>query len=215
MDDPLIKMQKKLKKDLDAARFHHTQGVMYTAAALAMCYGEDVKRAQIAGLLHDCAKCIPNDKKLKLCRRHNIPVSETEHKSPYLLHAKLGAFIAEEKYGVHDPGILSAIEFHTTGRAAMSLLEEIIYIADYIEPMRSKAENLPEVRRIAFRDINRAVYIVMRDTLRYLENEKSCLDNQTVVAYNYYKKIMGEETEEHNGGTRIKRNGQARLSGSG
>lgn len=191
--DNIIKMQKKVKKYMDEMRFHHTLGVMYTAAALAMCHGADVERAQIAGLLHDCAKCIPNDKKLKLCRRHNIPVSETEQKSPYLLHARLGAFIAEEKYGIHDPEILSAIEFHTTGRAAMSLLEEIIYIADYIEPMRSKAANLPEVRRLAFEDIDKAVYVTMRDTIRYLEQGKSCLDNQTVVAYNYYKKIVEQK----------------------
>lgn len=189
----IIKMQKKVKKYMDEMRFHHTLGVMYTAAALAMCHGEDVERAQIAGLLHDCAKCIPNDKKLKLCKRHNIPVSETEEKSPYLLHARLGAFIAEEKYGIYDPEILSAIEFHTTGRAAMSLLEEIIYIADYIEPMRSKAANLPEVRRLAFEDLDRAVYVTMRDTLRYLEKEKSCLDNQTVVAYNYYKNLVEQK----------------------
>lgn len=189
----IIKMQKKVKKYMDEMRFHHTLGVMYTAAALAMCHGEDVERAQIAGLLHDCAKCIPNDKKLKLCKRHNIPVSETEAKSPYLLHARLGAFIAEEKYGIHDPEILSAIEFHTTGRAAMSLLEEIIYIADYIEPMRSKAANLPEVRRLAFENLDRAVYVTMRDTLLYLEKEKSCLDNQTVVAYNYYKNLVEQK----------------------
>lgn len=186
----IIKMQKKVKKYMDDMRFQHTLGVMYTAAALAMCHGADMERAQIAGLLHDCAKCIPNDKKLKLCKRHNIPVTETEEKSPYLLHARLGAFIAEEKYGIHDPDILSAIEFHTTGRADMSLLEEIIYIADYIEPMRSKAANLPEVRRLAFEDLDRAVYVTMRDTLRYLEKQKSCLDNQTVVAYNYYKNLV-------------------------
>ena len=64
----LIKMQKKLKKYIDEARYQHTLGVMYTAAALAMCYGADLEQAQVAGLLHDCAKCIPNDKKLKLCK---------------------------------------------------------------------------------------------------------------------------------------------------
>jgi predicted HD superfamily hydrolase involved in NAD metabolism len=167
---------------------------MYTASALAMCHGADVERAEIAGLLHDSAKCIPNDKKLKLCKRHNIEITETERKSPFLLHAKLGAFIAETKYHVHDTEILNAIRFHTTGRANMTLLEKIIYIADYIEPMRNKAENLAEVRALAFQDLDRAVYVVMRDTIRYIEQEKSCLDNQTVLAYNYYKDI--EEDKE-------------------
>ncbi len=186
----LVKMQKKLKKYIDEMRFHHTLGVMYTAASLAMCHGEDIERAQVAGLLHDCAKCIPNAKKLKLCAQKNIPVSEIEEKSPYLLHARIGAYIAREKYHVEDPEILSAIEFHTTGKAEMTLLEKIIFIADYIEPMRSKAANLPEIRSLAFLDIDRAVYLTMRDTITYLEKEKSCLDNQTIVAYNYYKELV-------------------------
>lgn len=189
-DYNIIKMQKKLKKYIDEMRFHHTMGVMYTAAALAMRYGADMEKAQVAGLLHDCAKCIPNTKKLKLCHQNNIPVSDVERKSPYLLHARLGAYIAREKYHVHDPEILSAIEYHTTGKAEMTLLEEIIFIADYIEPMRSKASNLPEIRAMAFQDIDRAVYMTMRDTIDYLKEEKSCLDNQTVVAYNYYKELV-------------------------
>ena len=186
----IIKMQKKLKKYVDEMRFYHTLGVMYTAASLAMCHGADVEKAQVAGLLHDCAKCIPNDKKLKLGRNKNIPVSETEQQSPYLLHARLGAYIAKEKYHIQDPEILSAIEYHTTGKPAMTLLEKIIFIADYIEPMRSKAEDLPQVRKLAFEDLDRAVYVTMKDTILYLQKEKTCLDNQTVVAYNYYKDIV-------------------------
>lgn len=189
-DYNIIKMQKKLKKYIDEMRFHHTMGVMYTAASLAMRYGADVEKAQVAGLLHDCAKCIPNAKKLKLCHQNHIPVSEVERKSPYLLHARLGAYIAKEKYHIQDPEILSAIEFHTTGKAEMTLLEEIIFIADYIEPMRSKAANLSEIRAMAFQDIDRAVYMTMRDTIEYLQEEKTCLDNQTVVAYNYYKELV-------------------------
>ncbi|MDO4323530.1 MAG: bis(5'-nucleosyl)-tetraphosphatase (symmetrical) YqeK [Lachnospiraceae bacterium] len=189
-DYNIIKMQKKLKKYIDEMRFHHTMGVMYTAASLAMRYGADMEKAQVAGLLHDCAKCIPNAKKLKLCHQNNISVSDVERKSPYLLHARLGAYIAKEKYHIHDPEILSAIEYHTTGKAGMTLLEEIIFIADYIEPMRSKASNLPEIRAMAFQDIDRAVYMTMRDTIEYLKEEKSCLDNQTVVAYNYYKELV-------------------------
>lgn len=195
-DYNIIKMQKKLKKYIDEMRFHHTMGVMYTAASLAMCYGEDMERAQIAGLLHDCAKCIPNAKKLKICRQNNIPVSEIEQESPYLLHARLGAYIAKEKYHIQDPEILSAIEYHTTGKAEMTLLEKIIFLADYIEPMRSKASNLPEIRKMAFQDIDRAVYITMHDTINYLRTEKSCLDNQTVIAYNYYKELVEKKEAE-------------------
>lgn len=167
---------------------------MYTAAALAMCYGADLDQAQVAGLLHDCAKCIPNEKKLKLCRQHDIPVSEAEAAAPYLLHAPLGAYIAKAKYDIEDPEILSAIACHTTGKPEMTLLEKIIFLSDYIEPMRNKAANLPQIRQTAFQDLDMAVYMTLRDTILYLEKEKARLDNQSVVAYNYYKNLI--ETKE-------------------
>ena len=147
-DYDFAKIEKKLSKYLEEDRFQHTMGVMYTSACLAMVHGYDVKDAQVAGLLHDCAKCIPNKKKLKMCSEHNIPVSDFELGHPFLLHARLGAYIAHEKYGIDNQEILSAINYHTTGRCDMSLLEKIIYIADYIEPMRYKASRLPEIRKI-------------------------------------------------------------------
>ena len=98
--------------------------------------------------------------------------------------------MAAEKYGIQNNEIINAIRHHTTGRPQMSLLEKILFVADYIEPMRNKAANLPEIRSLAFRDIDRAVYLTMRDTIMYLEKEKSCLDNQTIVAYNYYKELV-------------------------
>lgn len=186
----IAKMQKKLQNHIDEMRYIHTQGVMYTAAALAMCYGEDLERAQVAGLLHDCAKCIPNDEKLKLCRENDIPVSDTEKEAPFLLHARLGAFIAQEKYGIKDQEILDAIAWHTVGRPEMTLLEKIIFLADYIEPNRTKAPNLDQIRKEAFRNIDFAVYLTMRDTLSYLKEEKAKLDNQTIVAYNYYRDLI-------------------------
>ena len=145
-----IKIKKKLSKYLDEARFEHTMGVMYTCAALAMVYDYDLEDAQAAGLLHDSAKCIPNKKKLKLCSQHDIPVSDFEKDHPFLLHAKLGAYVASCKYDIKDEEILTAITYHTTGRPGMSLLEKIVYISDYIEPMRDKAPNLAKVRKIAF-----------------------------------------------------------------
>lgn len=190
----ILKMQKKLRKYIDEDRYWHTIGVMYTAASLAMCHGADMEKARVAGLLHDCAKCIPNHKKLKLCEQYHIHVSETEKNAPYLLHAPLGASIAKDKYDVADQEILSAITWHTTGRPGMSLLDKIIYIADFIEPMRCKASNLPEVRRLAFDDLDMAVYVTLRDTLHYLKNSSS-LDKRTIEAYNYYKRIIREKED--------------------
>ena len=161
---------------------------MYTAAALAMRYDIDLlEKAQVAGLLHDCAKCIPNDKKIRMCEKYNIPVSETEIAAPSLLHAKLGAVIAEKQYGITDSDILEAIRWHTTGKPEMNLLEEIIYIADYIEPARWKASDLAEVRAEAFSDLTRAVYVTMRDTITYLEGSPGQIDETTRLAYHYYQ----------------------------
>ncbi len=184
----LAKLQKKLRKELDEDRYTHTLGVMYTSAALAMRYGVDLEKAQVAGLLHDCAKCIPNEKKLKMCEKYNIPITRVENNAPFLLHSKLGAYLAKEKYGVQDEEILQAIVWHTTGKPDMTLLEEIVFLADYIEPMRWKAENLEEIRRTAFVDLDLAVYMTLRDTLHYLETGPGEVDEMTRSACQYYGK---------------------------
>ncbi len=126
----LKKIQHKLKKKLDEDRYEHTLGVRYTCAALAMRYGYDMEKAQTAGLLHDCAKCVSDTKKIKICQQNSISISKSEEDNPFLLHAKVGAYLAREKYGVAEEEILDAITFHTTGRADMALLEKIVYIAD-------------------------------------------------------------------------------------
>ena len=183
----LKKMQKKVKKYMDEDRYTHTVGVMYMCAALAMAHGEDLLRAQVAGLLHDCAKCMPNDKKLKICEKNEIEISEAERENPFLLHAKLGAYLADKKYGVDEKEILDAIRYHTTGKPQMNRLEKIVYIADYIEPMRSKALNLPFIRKMAFQDLDETMYLILHDTLEYLSKQAEVLDPMTKMAYDYYK----------------------------
>lgn len=193
----LQKTAKKLKKYLDEDRLWHTLGVMNTAAALAMAYGVDMEKAQIAGLLHDSAKCIPAKKKLKLCKANHIPVTDFEKEHTFLLHAKLGAWVAEAKYGIQDPEILDAITWHTTGTENMSMLAKIIYIADYIEPARNKAPRLSEIRRIAFENPDRCMYEILKDTLSYLnEEDAKNIDPASLRAYNYYNRLInGEETK--------------------
>ena len=183
----LKKMQKKVKKYMDEDRYTHTVGVMYMCAALAMAHGEDLLRAQVAGLLHDCAKCIPNDQKIEMCEKNHILINPVEYKSPYLLHAKLGAFLAETVYEVSDPQILHAIKVHTTGEPDMSLLDKIIYIADYIEPGRDKAENLPYIRKIAFEDLDVCMAEILHDTLAYLSSRGGSIDATTKMTYDFYR----------------------------
>lgn len=182
----LVKMQHRLEKRLTPERYRHTMGVMYTCAALAMRYGCDLEKALVAGLLHDCAKCIENEKKQKICKKQGIPISRAEQDNPFLLHAKVGAYIARKKYGVEDEEILSAIRYHTTGTTDMTLLEKITYIADYIEPWRNKAANLENIRELAFKDLDKALYIILRDTLQYLQHTGHGIDQETRRAYEFY-----------------------------
>ncbi|MBP5198483.1 MAG: bis(5'-nucleosyl)-tetraphosphatase (symmetrical) YqeK, partial [Lachnospiraceae bacterium] len=106
-----IKIRESLEKELDVKRYEHTLGVSFTAASMAMRYGVDIKSAQLAGLLHDCAKCISSKQKLSICKKNNIPISDIENDNPDLLHGKVGAYIAKTKYGVEDEDILNAITY--------------------------------------------------------------------------------------------------------
>lgn len=191
-NDYINSLRKSVKKEFaeDKARYRHTLGVADTAACLTMRYGVSMEAAYIAGLLHDCAKCLSDEELLLRCRKQSIPITEYEEQSPYLLHGKLGAFYAKERYNINDEDICNAIRYHTTGRAGMSPLEEIIFIADYMEPMRNKAADLDEVRELVFVDIKKAIYVVTRDTLDYLKSKNKPIDPQTVVTYEYYRNII-------------------------
>ena len=194
--DEYRSIKKVLKKELDHERYQHTLGVAYTAQCLAMRYGEDLGRAYLAGLLHDCAKSIPRDGRLMLCEEWDIPIKEVEERNTSLLHAKMGAYLARKKFGVNDPEILSAIECHTVGKEAMTQFEKIIFTADYIEPCRDKADNLEEIRKTAFLDLDLAVLLILRGTLDYLEvSGNTDIDPDTVIVYEYYRKLIDERVK--------------------
>lgn len=182
-------IQEDLKEKLSAKRYEHTLGVAYTAACLAMRYHMDMDKARLAGLLHDCAKYLTSEEKLHYCQVYGIPVSEYERKNPELLHARLGACFANEIYGVSDPEILSAVTWHTTGCPNMSLLDKIIFIADYIEPNRNQAEDLPEVRELAFKNLDQCLLLILEDTVAYLGKKKSVTDPMTQRTFEYYKNL--------------------------
>lgn len=179
--------------ELDKERYEHTLGVMYTAASMAMCHDEDIEKALLAGLLHDCAKCIPGDTKIKLCNKYHLSVSEVEKENPSLLHAKLGAFLAAKKYHIKDRDVINAIASHTTGCPNMTLLDKIIYIADYIEPGRKELPNMAEVRKLAFTDIDACLYRILEDSLVYLNSKNISVDPMTEKTYLYFKKQLGKE----------------------
>ncbi|MBO5197563.1 MAG: bis(5'-nucleosyl)-tetraphosphatase (symmetrical) YqeK [Lachnospiraceae bacterium] len=197
MEYDMIEIGSKVRKVLPKKRFWHTVGVAYTAADMALIFGENQTRALVAGLLHDCAKYLTAEEQLAECIRHNLPVSEIEQKHPSLLHAKLGAYYAKKEYGVKDEGILSAITWHTTGRPEMTVLEKIIYLADYIEPMRNQPAkpSLDEIRKLCFTDLDRAVYMVAWNTLDYLKSENTPTDPETEKTLQYYAQIAAPNNE--------------------
>lgn len=184
------KLQNRIKKVLEPKRYEHTLGVAYTAANLAFVYDVDAKRAIVAGLLHDCAKCLSHQKRITVCKKNNITITKVEMANPVLLHAKVGAFYAKNKYGVTDEEIINSILYHTTGRPDMSILEKIIYVADYIEPHRKKLPKLTEIRKIAFSDIDMAIFSILENSLNFLEKGESQIDPATKETYDFYKSVI-------------------------
>ncbi len=185
MNEFIAYARKKLKKKLSESRYEHTLSVSYTCVCLAMRYGYPLEKAEIAGLLHDCAKCYPEESYVSRCEKHGIPLTAEEQAAPAVLHAKLGAWMAKERYGINDEEILCAIACHTTGKPGMGLLDKILYIADYIEVRRDKAENLPEMRRLAFEDIDEALFRIVEGTLKYLHKRGIPTDPMTRRTYEY------------------------------
>lgn len=181
------KIQTILQEKLDRKRYEHTLGVLYTSAALCMQHEIDIEQGMLAGLLHDCGKAFKNKEQYMLCQQYHISLTEVEKENHALIHAKLGAYLAKECYGVTDDNILSAILYHTTGRPNMTQLEKIVYIADYIEPHR----NLPmveELRTKAFQDLDETLYQLLEHSLEHLANSHKLIDEMTIAAYQYYKK---------------------------
>lgn len=194
MDEHIITYRKQLESRLDPMRYEHSLSVSFTCAALAMRYGYDLHKAELAGLLHDCAKRFSDTVLIVKCKKHDIPLTKDELQAPSVVHAKYGAWLAEYKFGIQDEEILSAIRCHTTGKPAMGMLDKILYVADFIEPRRDKAGNLPEMRYLAFQDLDQAVYALLSSTLSYLEKKGGNVDQMTRQAFDYYSenKIGGE-----------------------
>lgn len=194
----LIEMlEGQLKASMDDARFIHTRGVAYTAAALAMrWYKYEIDRVMIAGYMHDCAKCMPVEQQVSIAEDHMIYVSDFHLKHPKLLHAITGPAVAQEHYGIFDREIHDAIRTHTTGAPDMSVMQKIIYVADFIEPNREDIVlHIENYREMAFLDLDRAVYMIADRTIQYLESKGYDYDPATIATRDYYKKLL-EEREE-------------------
>lgn len=186
MTDDLLEIKKALSKKLKKDRYEHTIGVMYTSASLAMRYQEDLQAALTVGLLHDCGKYCSSEEQIALCEKKGIQLTESELQMPALVHAKLGAYLAEHNYGIQDRRVLDAILWHTTGHPDMTMLEKIVYIADYIEPNRKMIPGLTEIRDLVFQDIDQAICLCSKNTVEYLQASGKPVDPMSIETYKFY-----------------------------
>lgn len=144
----------------------------------------DKEKAILAGILHDCAKISDKDILLKLVGEYNIKLDEVLIVNIELIHSILGAEIARKKYKIEDEDILNAIVYHTTGRACMSELEKVIFLADFIEPMRNFS-GVERARILAYTDIDEAVLYSLNHTVKYLIEKNLVISIESIEARNY------------------------------
>jgi nicotinate-nucleotide adenylyltransferase len=166
-------VKESLRKRLSPRRFTHTLGVIKEAERLARFYNAPLEKARWAALLHDCAKEYSTDKKRALCKRWGIPLDGTHTAQIDLTHGPMGAESARRDYYVHDPEILQAIRYHSTGHGAMTLLDKVIMLADFTEPYRESYPPLAQMRKLAYRDMHEALRIGIKYTIKEEEQAKN------------------------------------------
>ena len=171
---------------LKPKRMPHVLGTEQEAVRLAEKYGADVTKARIAALLHDCTKKLDMDEQLAMCRQYAIPLDELEQKALKLLHSKTGAAIARDVFAVDDE-IYNAILYHTTGKPDMTLLEKIIYLADYIEPTRD-FPGVETLRKTVYEDLDRGLLLGLTMTIDEMEEMGNPVHHMTRDARDYLLK---------------------------
>lgn len=188
-------MREKLSTLLTDHRYTHSLGVVETAVKMAEIFGANVEKTEIAALLHDCAKQIPHNTQLEMCKEYGIPLDEVKEKELGLLHAELGAYMAEHDFGIKDSEILDAIRYHTLGRENMSVMEKILYLADIVEPNRKEFDGLKELRELCFKDLDRALLFGFGLTIAHTNRRGHILHNQTIDAERYIREKLRKEED--------------------
>lgn len=171
-----------VEKKLNEPRYLHTIGVMDTAIQLAKCYGINEKQAEIAAIFHDYAKFRPKEEMKTIILEQSMPkqLLEFHHE---LWHAPVGAYLVQKEVGINDEAVLNAIRFHTSGRVNMTLLEKIIYLADYIEPGRA-FPGVEDVRELSQENLNQALAKAVKNTITFLIGKNQPIYPDTVYLYN-------------------------------
>ena len=169
---------------LSSQRIAHTAGCEHEAVQLAKLWGEDPEKAAVAGILHDSTKNLSYDEQLILCDKYGIILDNAQRENPKLLHAITGAALAKDRFGVSEE-ISQAIRWHTTGKPDMSVLEKIIYLADYIEPTRD-FDGVERLRELAYEDLDKALALGLEMSLEELRRQNVEPHRDTVEACLWY-----------------------------
>ena len=156
-----------LANELRPARFRHCRDVSQTAVRLAERWDADIEKARLAGILHDCARNLKGEELLKTSRQFGMIPSPLELLQPALIHAPLGAIIAERRFGISEPQVLQAIRRHTTGAPQMTLLDKVIYLSDCIEPGRNFS-GVRKIRDMAVEDLDAAVLLAYEHSILFV-----------------------------------------------
>jgi predicted HD superfamily hydrolase involved in NAD metabolism len=186
-----VEIEKYLKSKLTPERYTHVLSVRELALDLAKKYGANLRKVNLAALLHDCAKWMSNSELYEAAVNYGIQLDAIERLNPSLLHAIIGSTLAVLRFAVDDPEILSAIRTHTTGRSRMTRIDKILYVADFAEPKRPYEEADP-VRKLAYHDLNRAVFEVSRYKIEHLLAKSALIHPNTIDAYNGALQEIGE-----------------------
>lgn len=177
-------VEKIVKSRLSEKRFYHSQCVMNRCVEYAEIYGADVEKARLVGIAHDVAKEMSNEDKIKFMNDRGLEMDRYELDSPGLLHAPVGSIIAKEEFGYSDD-MVEAIASHTMGDKDMSLLAEILFVADSTGVDR-KYEGTTELYELAKRDLKAAVIECMSRTIKERVDKGKTIDPHTIESRNEY-----------------------------
>lgn len=173
-------------------RVPHVRGTEQEAVRLALRWGEDPEDAAEAAILHDITKKLSLEEQLRLCETYGIILDAVERTNEKLLHSRTGAAFARDLFGISDR-VYDAIRWHTTGHANMTLLEKIIYMADYIEPTRSGFDGLEELRRLSYENLDEAMLLGLRLNRAELLERGTAWHENSAAAERYFEKILAPE----------------------
>ena len=177
-------MIRRVQNSMNEARFKHTMGTVKAAVELAEKLGENTEKTYTAALLHDCAKNMPFEEQLEYGKRYGYIPDEITKKSLPILHAPIGALVAEHEYGIQDADVLNAIRYHTTGRENMTVLDEIVFTADLTEENRSY-EFVDELRDKVNENFHEGLILAFDRVIGFVLAKGTLLHPTTVFARNW------------------------------